>query len=152
MGKKYSSTKGAKLYEGIGELPHEDRFREDRIIFKVESYNIIGAAIEVHRVLGCGFYEAVYQEAFEPELTSRGIPFQSQKPIEVFYKDQKLQKEYIPDLICFGKVIVELKALDSLTSLEESQILNYLKATGHQLGLLVNFGSRTKLEWKRFVK
>lgn len=121
------------------------------LIFKEEVFRIIGAAIEVHTELGSGFLEAVYQEALERELREKGIPFVSQKPISILYKGELLQKEYVPDLLCFDKVIVELKALDSLSGKEEAQIINYLKASGLLVGVLINFGSHKKLEWKRFV-
>ena len=121
------------------------------LILKAEVFAIIGAAIEVHRVLGSGFLEPVYQEAMEIESTSRILPFASQKILRIDYKGCLLKKEYIADLVYYNQIIVELKALDKLTGREESQILNYLKATTMKVGLLINFGSSPKLEWKRFV-
>jgi GxxExxY protein len=121
------------------------------LILKAEAFAIIGAAIEVHRVLGSGFLEPVYQEAMEIESTSRILPFVSQKVLRIDYKGCLLKKEYIADLVYYNQIIVELKALDKLTGREESQILNYLKATKMKIGLLINFGSSPKLEWKRFV-
>lgn len=121
------------------------------LLLKDEVYAIIGAAIEVHRELGSGFLEPVYQEALEIELASRQIPFESQKPLVIYYKGHQLKKEYIADIICFGQIIVELKALERLTKKEESQVLNYLNATAHHVGLVINFGSTGKLEWQRFV-
>ncbi|MCE5270069.1 GxxExxY protein [bacterium] len=121
------------------------------LVFRDEVFKIIGAAVEVHRELGPGFLEAVYQEALETELSLNGVPFESQKPIRIVYKGKTLQKEYIADLVCYGEIIVELKALDRLTGRETAQILNYLKATGLPVGVLINFGSSGKLEWKRFV-
>ncbi len=121
------------------------------LIFKDEVYAIVGAAMEVHRVLGHGFLEPVYQEAMEIESKTRGIPFEAQKVLEVHYKEHILKKEYIADMVCYGKIIVEFKALDQLTNREETQILNYLKATGMKVGLLINFGAHGRLEWKRFV-
>jgi len=122
------------------------------LILKEEVFAIVGAAIEVHRELGPGFLEAVYQEALEMEMKERGIPFESQKPLRISYKGKTLNKEYVADLVCYGQVIVELKALDRLSANEEAQVLNYLKATGLRVGVLINFGSHGKLEWKRFVK
>jgi len=122
------------------------------ILLKDEVFQIVGAAIEVHRELGCGFLEPVYQEALEIELQTRDIPFSPQEPLTILYKNHSLKKLYIPDFICFGQIIVELKALDRLTGKEESQILNYLKATGLRVGLLLNFGSVGRLEWKRFIR
>lgn len=123
----------------------------DDLIYREEVFQIIGAAIEVHKVLGRGFLEAVYQEALEYELSLRKIPFVFQQPLKIQYKTHILSKEYIADLICFNSIIVELKALQRLTGQEESQIINYLKATGMRVGLLINFGSSGKLEWKRLV-
>jgi len=120
------------------------------LIYKDEVFAIVGAAIEVHRVLGSGFLEGVYQEAMEIECASKNLPFIAQK-IQIHYKDRVLKKEYIADLICFENIIVELKALDKLTGREEAQVINYLKVTGYRVGVLINFGSHPKLEWKRFV-
>ncbi|PKN26167.1 MAG: GxxExxY protein [Deltaproteobacteria bacterium HGW-Deltaproteobacteria-21] len=111
---------------------------------------IIGAAMEVHNELGSGFLEAVYQEALEHELTSRGIPFKSQPVVQIKYKGQPLKKTYQPDLLCFEGVLVELKALSSLSGIEGAQLINYLKATGLKTGLLINFGAKT-LQYKRFI-
>jgi GxxExxY protein len=122
------------------------------IILKEEVYAVVGAAIEVHRELGCGFLEPVYQEALEIELTSRSIPFEAQKLLTIFYKGRQLQKLYLADFVAYNQIIVELKALDRLSGREEAQILNYLKATGLRVGLLINFASPGRLEWKRFVR
>lgn len=124
---------------------------EKELLLKDECFAIVGAAIEVHRELGCGFLEAVYQEAIEIELKQRSIDFDSQPSLRIPYKGELLKKEYIPDVICFGAIIVELKALDQLTGKERSQILNYLKVSQMKLGILINFGSSGKLEWERFV-
>ena len=121
------------------------------LIFKEEVFAIIGAAMEVHTVLGSGYLEAIYQEALEIESKSRNLPFESQKVLQIRYKEHVLKKEYIADLIYFDKIVVELKALDRLSGKEESQLLNYLKATGMKVGVLINFGSHPKLEWKRLV-
>ena len=121
------------------------------LILKDEVYLVVGCAIEVHKELGFGFLEAVYQEAMEFELTQRRIPFDAQLPLAISYKGQRLKKEYLADLICYGQIIVELKALERLSGREEAQLLNYLKATGYRVGLLINFGNSPKLEWKRFV-
>ncbi len=121
------------------------------LLLKEEVYAVIGAAMEVHSELGPGFSEAVYHEALEIELRERGISFESEKSIRIHYKGQLLKKEFFADLVCYVKVLVELKALDALTSKEEAQILNYLKASKMPVGLLINFGSKGNLEWKRFV-
>jgi GxxExxY protein len=121
------------------------------LIFAEEVYAIAGAAIEVHKKLGPGFLEAVYQEALEIEFGLRGIPFASQKNLTVRYKGVVLRKEYCADFVCYGKIIVELKALSKLSGTDEAQLLNYLRATGLEVGVLINFGSSPRLDWKRFV-
>lgn len=104
--------------------------------------------MEVHTQLGCGFLEAVYQEALEIELATRKIPYTPQKEITIAYKGKPLKKTYVADLIAYDKIIVELKALDHLTGREEAQLINYLKVTGMIVGVLFNFGGR-QLEWFR---
>jgi GxxExxY protein len=121
------------------------------LLYKDEVYAIVGAAIEVHKQLGSGFLEAIYQEALEIELETRHIPFEPQKTFRVVYKGQSLKKEYMADFVCYDKIIVEIKALNELSGREESQVLNYLKVSGLRLGLLINFGSVEKLEWKRLI-
>lgn len=114
------------------------------------TYRIIGCAMEVHKELGCGFLEGVYQEALGREFTGQEIPFKSQPTIQISYKGQLLDKTYQPDFVCYEKIILEIKALSSLTGIEEAQLINYLKATGLKIGLLINFGARS-LEHKRLV-
>jgi GxxExxY protein len=121
------------------------------LLYKQEVYQIVAAAIEVHRELGSGFAEAVYQEAMEIELKSRGILFVGQKILRVYYKEQLLEKAYAADIVCFDAIIVELKVLDRRSEKEEAQILNYLKATRLRVGLLINFGVPGKLDWQRYV-
>lgn len=116
-----------------------------------EVFAVVGSAIEVHRELGSGFLEAVYQEALEIELTQRQIPFVRQQPLPIRYKQTVLNKLYIADLVCFDQIIVEIKAIQRLTSIEHAQLLNYLKATHKPLGILANFHSRPTLEWKRLI-
>ena len=120
------------------------------ILFKTESYRIIGACMEVHNVLGAGFLESVYQEALAYEFYLQNIPFEREKKLTIRYKDIELEKMYSADFVCYDAIIVELKALSGLTSEHEAQVLNYLKATGYKLGILVNFGGKT-LEYKRLV-
>ena len=122
------------------------------LLFRDEVYAIIGAAIDVHKDLGNGFLEAVYQEAMERELTTRGIPFEPQKSLRIRYKGDWLNKEYFADLVYFGSVIVELKVIKALTNREEAQLLHYLKATGFRVGILINFGDDGRLDWKRMVR
>jgi GxxExxY protein len=110
---------------------------------------IIGAAMEVHRTLHSGFLESVYEEAIAIEMNLQKVPFERQKPIDVFYKG-KLAKQFFCDFVVDGKVLVELKAIKKLTENEDAQVLNYLKATGFQLALLINFGTLS-LEFKRII-
>ena len=114
------------------------------------TFTIIGAAMEVHRVLGCGFLEPVYQEALAWEMQARGIPLEREVELPVIYKEHRLATQYKADFVAYGEVIVELKALAKLSRTEEAQIINYLKATAFKTGLLINFGALS-LEYRRFV-
>ena len=120
-------------------------------LFEEETYVIRGAIFEVYREMGCGFLEAVYQECLEKEFVLRNIPFVSQKDLTLSYKGQPLKQTYKPDFICYGKIIVELKALSATTGEHKAQVLNYLKATREKLGLLVNYGCYPKASIERFV-
>ena len=117
-----------------------------------EGYDFMAAAFEVYNDMGNGYTEDIYQEALELELTDRKIPFQSQAELTICYKGRPLKKKFRPDLLIFTDLVVELKAVSSLTSEHEAQLLNYLKATRKPVGYLVNFGCREKLEWKRFAR
>lgn len=121
------------------------------ILYKEESYQIIGACFEVYKELGPGFLEAVYQECLAKEFTLQNIPYKEQVRLQISYKGQKLEKYYDADFICFDKIILEIKAQKALTDKDRSQTLHYLKSTGMQLGLLVNFGSHPKLEHERYL-
>jgi len=120
------------------------------LIFKEEGYQIVGAALEVHKHLGHGFLEPVYQDALALEFKARSIPYEKEKPLSISYKDNVLEKYYQADFFCFGKIIVELKALARLTGDHEAQVLNYLKSTNAKLGILINFG-QPSLVFKRLV-
>jgi len=115
-----------------------------------QTYAIIGAAMEIHRQLGHGFLEAVYQDAAVIEFPLRKIPFEKEVSLPIRYKDTLLPSHYRADFICFSEIIVEFKALSRLSSVEEAQLLNYLKATGLKRGLLINFGAPS-LQYKRMV-
>ena len=121
------------------------------LLYKDEVYAIIGAAMEVHSQLGPGFLEAVYQEALEIEFQSRNMPHLAQRELRVFYKGRMLNKFYIADFSCYEGIMVEIKAQKQLTEIDEAQILNQLKATRSRVGVLINFGSKGKLEWQRYV-
>lgn len=112
----------------------------NKIIYKEESYAIRGAIIEVSKELGCGYLERVYQDALEVELRLRNIPYEREKTIQITYKGKPLGEPYRADFVCYGKIIVELKAVEELTSKHRAQVLNYLNATKMKLGILVNFG------------
>ena len=118
------------------------------LLFKEESYQIIGAAMEVHRLLGCGFVEAVYQEALEKEFSLRGIPFEREKELTVSYKGNTLTKTFKADFVCYNKIILELKAVKEFADEHYAQIYNYLRASGMDLGILINFGTAS-IEYER---
>ena len=120
------------------------------LLYEQESYKIIGACIEVHNELGCGFLEGVYQEALEIEFINRGIPFEREREIFIYYKNREINKNYKADFICYNRVLLELKALNYITAEHESQIINYLKATKLKVGFLINFGEKS-LRYKRFI-
>ncbi len=115
-----------------------------------ETYAILGAAMTVHSELGRGFLEAVYQEALGLELQARSVPYEREKELPVYYRDQKLHTFYKADFVCYGSIIVELKALSELSAKEEAQVINYLKVSGLNRALLINFGA-PRLQYKRFV-
>ena len=123
-----------------------------KIILEEETYAIRGAVSDVYREMGCGFLETVYQECMEKELRSRNIPFVAQQELQLFYKDETLKQTYKPDLICFDKIIVEIKAVKEICDEHRAQLHNYLKATGMNVGLLVNFGHYPKATIERVVK
>ena len=118
--------------------------------FKEECYKIIGCCMETHNELGCGFLEAVYQEALSIVMKEKNIPFDREKILDILFRGKILDKKYIADFICYDEIILELKASDGLTDNDLAQILNYLKATGKKIGLLINFG-KTKLQYKRVI-
>jgi GxxExxY protein len=121
------------------------------LLFKDEVHAIMGAAFDVYNELRAGFLESVYQEAIELELSDRGIVYSPQIPLRIRYKQRTLKKQFVADLVCYGAVLVELKAIQQLTKADEAQVLNYLRATGLRVGLLLNFGNTTRLEWERLV-
>ena len=124
---------------------------DEKMLFKTEVYAIQGAIFDVYREMGCGFLEAVYQEGLERELHLRDIPFVAQKDLLLKYKGQALEQRYKPDIICFDKIIVELKAVSELGNDHKAQLFNYLRASGLRLGLLVNFGHYPKVQIERII-
>jgi GxxExxY protein len=121
------------------------------MLFKDEVYRLIGACFAVYNEKGHGFVEGVYQECMEIELSHCGIPYESQRELELSYRGQRLKHKYIPDFLCYGKIIVELKAVKEIADEHRAQVMNYLKASGLQLGLLINFGHHPGLQWQRIV-
>ncbi|TWT83854.1 hypothetical protein CA13_53270 [Planctomycetes bacterium CA13] len=121
------------------------------ILFKEESYRIIGACMEVHTEMGSGFLEAVYQECLEYEFSDRQIPYSPQNQLQLRFKSRTLRSVYIPDFVCFQKIIIEIKGTSDLNDKFRAQMINYLKATEMKLGLLVNFGRHGKLQYERIV-
>jgi GxxExxY protein len=115
-----------------------------------ETYAVIGAAMEVHRELGCGLLECPYKDALELEMNARGIPCRREVEVPVFYKGQRLRSFYVADFVCFDRLIVEAKAIKSLTDIDRAQTINYLKATGYERALLMNFGALS-LQYERIV-
>lgn len=120
------------------------------LIFEKETFKILGAAMTVHKSLGPGFLESVYQEALEREFRTGQIPFETKKKLTVYYNNVPLKKYFIADFICYENIIIEIKAASFLHKDTEAQIINYLKSINSPMGLLINFG-QASLNWKRFV-
>ncbi|MEI6421992.1 MAG: GxxExxY protein [Lentisphaerota bacterium] len=122
-----------------------------KLIYEQETYSIRKAIFEVYREMGCGFLEAVYQECLEKEFTKSSVPFISQQELKLCYKGEPLRQIYKPDFICFNKIIIEIKAVKDLSDEHRAQVMNYLKATGNKLALLVSFGHYPDVEIERFI-
>ena len=122
----------------------------EKLILSDKTFKIIGAAMEVHNTIGCGFTEPLYQEAFEEELRLRGIPYQRERKIDVYYKNYKLPHQYYADFLCYDSIIVELKATDGIASEHRAQVLNYMNATHYSKALLINLGE-PRLRYERFI-
>ncbi|HJJ64538.1 MAG TPA: GxxExxY protein [Methanocorpusculum sp.] len=125
---------------------------EEEYLYSDETHQIIRCAMNVANYFGTGFLESVYHKALEEEFRENNIPFSSQKQIPVYYKGKDIHANFYADLIVDDKIIIELKSKERLINADEAQILNYLKATGIRLGLLINFGNKRRLEWKRFIR
>ena len=121
------------------------------ILYKDESYKIVGAAMNVYNVLGCGFLESVYQEALAIEFKCEGVPFEAEKEVRIFYSGVELKQTYKPDFFCYDGIIIELKAVSTIDASHRAQLYNYLKATQCRLGLLINFGNSNGLQVERKV-
>lgn len=130
---------------------HELKTVKD-VLYAEECYRIVGACFEVYREKGSGFLEAVFHECLKLEFGMQDIPFETQKVVSLAYKGRPLAQVYVADFVCFGKILVEIKAVSALADEHRAQVLNYLSATGYRLGLLVNFGHHPKLEWERIIR
>jgi GxxExxY protein len=122
------------------------------ILFKEESYRIVGGCFAVYNDKGCGFLEPVFHECLEIEFESSGIPFRSKPPLTLTYRGRTLTHTFQPDFVCFEKVLLEIKAITALADEHRAQVVNYLAASGYDLGLLVNFGHYPKLQYERFIR
>ena len=116
-----------------------------------EGYALMGAVFEVYKEMGSGMSEEIYQESLELELTDQSIPFSAQQTLKVYYKSRELKKRYVPDLIAYGSIIIELKAAKAILPEHEQQLLNYMHVTKQAVGYLINFGTPKSIEWKRFI-
>ncbi|RBP27069.1 GxxExxY protein [Oceanihabitans sediminis] len=121
-----------------------------KLLHKEETYRIIGLCMKVHKALGKGFLESVYEEALEKEFLKENIPYEKQKRLRIYYNGERMDKYFVADFMCYDKIIIELKAADYMHKNMEAQVINYLKATKKEVGLLINFGEAS-LKWKRFI-
>jgi GxxExxY protein len=128
-----------------------DGGRTDGLLYENEAFQIRGAAFEVYRAMGAGFLEAVYQECLEVEFIRRNVPFETGKPLGLTYRGQPLRQTYVADFVCYDRIIVELKAARAIAPEHRAQTINYLRATGMKLGLLINFGAAPRVEIERFA-
>ena len=133
-------------------MNHEPHEPHERILYAAEVFRVQGAVFDVNREMGSGFLEAVYQECLALEFAARDIPFTRSKPLALTYKGQILRQTYVPDFVCFDRIIVELKATRDIAPEHRAQVLNYLNATGLRLGLLINFGSTPKAQIERLAR
>ena len=134
----------------IHEMPEERESKKD-LLFPEESYQVMGACFAVYKAMGCGFLEAVYQECLEIELRRQRIPFASQQPLRLTYAEEPLKQTYVADIICYDRILLELKAITRLAPEHHAQVMHYLKVTGLRLGILVNFGHHPQLEHQRIT-
>lgn len=142
MGANKEDYRFEDLISACGEASHP---------LSAEGYAVMGAVFEVHRVLGGGLLEEVYQEALEIEFELQGIPFAANEQLKFYYKDRLLRKWYVPDFRVYGQIALEIKSLKQISPEHEAQLLNYMRIARQPVGYLVNFGPIGKVEWKRFV-
>ncbi|CAN7603791.1 GxxExxY protein [Phenylobacterium sp. LjRoot225] len=132
-------------------MVHEKHEKHEKVLYADEAYAIQGAIFDVYRTMGAGFLENVYQECLALEFSARRISFRALEPLRLGYKGHPLRQTYTPDFVCFDRIILELKALRALAPEHQAQTINYLRASGLRLGLLVNFGSTPKVQIERFA-
>jgi GxxExxY protein len=133
------------------ESESENEFMQPKVLYPTESYAITGACFTVYNEKGCGFLESVFQECLEIEFEHLRIPFQAQKKLQLTYRGRPLRNSFAADFVCYDSILVELKAVSTLTDEHRAQVLNYLSASGLTLGILVNFGHYPRLEYERMV-
>ena len=133
------------------ELNHEKYEKHERVLYAEDAFRIQGAIFEVSRQMGTGFLESVYQECLHREFARRGISFSAQPRLKLTYRGETLNQTFVPDFVCFDTILVELKAVREIAPEHRAQVINYLKATGLKLGLLVNFGNAPKARCERIV-
>lgn len=121
------------------------------LLLKQEVYRVVGCAMQVYNTLKSGFLEAVYQEALEIEFADQEVPAIAQASVRILYKGRELRKRYIADFLCFGEVIVEIKATAEISNVDRAQLINYLRATGNRVGVILAFGNKDELKWERLV-
>ena len=121
-----------------------------KLLFEDETYQLIGACIKVHKKLGNGFAEAIYHEALEKELKKAAIPFEYHKKLDIYYEGKKLQNYFISDFVCYNKIILEIESVQNIQQSQKQEVINHLRSTECQVGLLINFGEKS-LTWKRFI-
>jgi GxxExxY protein len=121
------------------------------LLFKEEVYELVGAAMRVYNELGSGFLEAVYQEAYEIECADSNVPVKPRQEIQIKYRGRTLKKRYVADILAYGGIVVELKVCQEFSKIEIAQLINYLKATGKRVGVLISFGNHDELKWQRFA-
>ena len=149
---KNLTTNNTNGHEQEKTTKYTKEHEKEEILYKEESYKINGCIFNVYKKLGAGFLEAVYQEALEIELLQENIPFNSQQELKIIYNGISLKQKYIADIICYDKIILEIKAVTQINNQHKAQLMNYLKATGLKLGILINFNSFPKVDIIRMVK
>jgi GxxExxY protein len=140
------------FYHETHEAHKKRRMGKMEVLYREESYLVMGACFEVYKEMGCGFLEAVYQECLGIEFGLQSIPFQPQLELPLRYKHHELSQKYQPDFVCYDKIVLEIKSVTTITDRHRAQVHNYLCATGYRLGIIANFNHHPKLEWERIIR